>query len=146
MVRQVDTLPASLGVDEAADFFCADAHRHRSYPVVEADGRLVGLVTRADALRWQAQRHPGQTLNDVVSDASLPVAHPDDRVGHVTDVMIASDVGRVPIVDARNGVLLGLIARKDLLRLRDSSRSLERERQAYFRRRERPTEPTAKTG
>jgi H+/Cl- antiporter ClcA len=136
MVKTVDTLPATMLIDEAADFFCVDDHRHRSYPVVDAQMRLVGMVTRADALRWQAQeRHPNQTLNDVVTDASLPVAHPDDMVGRVTDLMIAADVGRVPIIDSADGKLVGLIARKDLLRLRDSSRSLERERQAYFRRR-----------
>jgi chloride channel protein, CIC family len=123
-------------IDEVAEFFGANAHRHRSYPVVDAQGRLVGMVTRADALRWQAQeRHPGQTLDEVVSDASLPIAHPDDMVGRVTDLMIAADVGRVPIVDVTRGTLVGLIARKDLLRLRESSRSLDRERQAYFRRR-----------
>src|SRR6185503_3470531 len=133
MVKAVDTLPADMLIDEAADFFCASEHRHRSYPVVEHDGRLVGLVSRADALRWQAQeRHPEQTLNDVVSDASVPVAHPDDMVGRVTDLMIAADIGRVPIVAPHSGVLVGLIARKDLLRLRDSSKSLERERRAYF--------------
>jgi chloride channel protein, CIC family len=135
MVKAVDTLPAGMPVDEAADFFCASEHRHRCYPVVEANGRLVGMVTRADALRWQAQeRHPDQTLNDAISDASIPVAHPDDMVGRVTDVMIGADVGRVPIVTADGGLLVGLIARKDLLRLRDSSHSLERERRAYFRR------------
>jgi hypothetical protein len=41
-------------------------------------------------------------------------------------------VGRVPIVTTDTGVLVGLIARKDLLRLRHSSRSLEQERRAYF--------------
>ena len=136
MVETVDTLPASMPIDEAVEFFCADEHRHRSYPVVAAGGRLVGMVTRADALRWQAQElHAGQTLNDAISDASIPVAHPDDMVGRVTDLMIAADTGRVPIVTPDRGVLVGLIARKDLLRLRDSSRSLERERRAYFRRR-----------
>jgi len=136
MVTSVDTLQATMLIDDVAEFFCADAHRHRSYPVIDAQSRLVGMVTRADALRWQAQeRHPEQTLNDIVSDASLPVAHPDDMVGRVTDLMIAADVGRVPIVEASSGTLVGLIARKDLLRLRESSRSLDRERQAYFRRR-----------
>ena len=134
MVTSVDTLSSTMLIDDVVDFFCTDVHRHRSYPVVDARNRLVGMVTRADALRWQAQeRHPDQTLDDVISDASLTVAHPDDMVGRVTDLMIAADVGRVPIVDTTDGALLGLIARKDLLRLRESSRSLDQERKAYFR-------------
>jgi CBS domain-containing protein len=72
------------------------------------------------------------TLNDAVSDASMPVAHPDDMVGRVADLMIAADVGPVPIVDAETGILVGLVARKDLLRLRSASGSLEHDRRAYF--------------
>jgi chloride channel protein, CIC family len=133
MVTKVDTLPGAMPIDAAAAFFSAQRHRHQSYPVVAEDGRLVGMASRADALRWQAkERHPGQTLYDLVSDASLPVAHPGDPVGRVTDLMIAADVGRIPIVRPESGVLVGLIARKDLLRLRSASSALERDRRAYL--------------
>ncbi len=133
MVTRVDTLDATMPVDEAAAFFGRHEHAHRSYPVVDPEGRLVGMVSRGDALRWNAEdRHPGQTLNDMVSDASTPVVHPDDMVGRVTDLMIAADVGRVPVVQPGTGTLVGLIARKDLLRLRSASGSLERDRRAYF--------------
>jgi CIC family chloride channel protein len=133
MVTRVDTLDATMPVDEAAAFFGMREHAHRSYPVVDPEGRLVGMVSRGDALRWNAEdRHPGQTLNDMVSDASTPVVHPDDMVGRVTDLMIAADVGRVPVVQPGTGMLVGLIARKDLLRLRSATGSLERDRRAYF--------------
>ena len=133
MVRVVDTLPADMPVDEAAAFFGMQEQGRQFYPVIEPNGRLVGAVSRADALRWQAEdRHPGVTLNDAVSDASIPVAHPDDMVGRVADLMIAADVGRVPIVEPATGVLVGLVARKDLLRLRSASGSLEHDRRAYF--------------
>lgn len=46
--------------------------------------------------------------------------------------MLATDAGRIPIVDAENGELRGLVARKDLLRLRHSLRATETERQPYF--------------
>ncbi|VTZ51960.1 Chloride channel protein [Methylocella tundrae] len=133
MVRAVDTLPADMALDQAAAFFGASENGRQCYPVVEPNGRLVGAASRADALRWQAEgRHPAATLNDAVSDASIPVAHPDDVVGRVADLMIAANVGRVPIVDPESGVLVGLIARKDLLRLRSASSSLEHDRRAYF--------------
>jgi CBS domain-containing protein len=136
MVRRVDALPAGMPVDEAAAFFGALENAHQCYPVVDPDGRLAGMVSRADALRWQSEDwHPGATLNDAVSDASIPVAHPGDVVGHVADLMISADVGRVPIVDPETGVLVGLVARKDLLRLRSASGALEHERRAYFGRR-----------
>jgi hypothetical protein len=48
--------------------------------------------------------------------------------------MIACDVGRIPIVDPQSGNLVGLVARKDLLRLRQSSGLLEHDRRSFFRR------------
>ncbi len=136
MVRKVDALPAGMPVDAAAAFFGARENAHQCYPIVDPEGRLAGMVSRADALRWQSEdRHPGATLNDAVSDASIPVAHPGDVVGHVADLMISADVGRVPIVDPETGVLVGLVARKDLLRLRSVGGALEHERRAYFGRR-----------
>ena len=133
MVKSVDTLPASMPVDEAAAFFGDIAHAHRSYPVVMPDGVLAGMASRADALRWAAApAQPDQTLYDVVSDAGMPVAFPDDVVGRVTDLMIAADLGRIPVVDPDSRKLVGLIARKDVLRLRSTSLTLESERRAFI--------------
>jgi hypothetical protein len=44
---------------------------------------------------------------------------------------VAEDVGRVPILD-REGRLQGLVARKDLLRVRARLRKLEGERSASY--------------
>ncbi|HEY4202390.1 MAG TPA: chloride channel protein [Devosiaceae bacterium] len=143
MVKQVATLPAGMPIEAAVTFFGDAGHPHRTYPVVDEAGVLVGLVERADALRWQGDvREAGQTLYDVVSDAAVTVAHPNDTVGQVTDLMIAEDVGRVPIVEPGSGRLVGLIARKDLLRLRSSLSASEVKREAFFGR----TESTAVGG
>ena len=133
MVKSVDTLPAAMPVEAAATFFGQPEHAHRSYPVVLPTGVPVGMVSRADALRWQAgDDHAGQTLYDVVSDASVTVAHPDDLVGHVTDLMVAADLGRIPVVDPATHALVGLIARKDILRLRSANLTQESERRAFL--------------
>src|SRR5581483_4411929 len=77
MARDVDTLQADLAVSEAVAVL--EAGRHRIYPVVDARRRPVGLVSRADALRWMIEGgHPGERLGERISDAALPVAHPDD--------------------------------------------------------------------
>jgi H+/Cl- antiporter ClcA/CBS domain-containing protein len=134
MVRKVATLSAATSVGEAVAFFEDPGHPHRAYPVIGEDGVLVGMVERADALRWRGEeRDPEQTLFDLVSDASVPVAHTDDTVGQVTDLMIAQDVGRVPVVELATGRLVGLIARKDLLRLRSAAATTEAHREAFFR-------------
>jgi CIC family chloride channel protein len=53
MSRTVDTLPADLRVAEAVGVL--EKGRHRIYPVVDAAQRPIGLVSRADALRWKVE-------------------------------------------------------------------------------------------
>jgi chloride channel protein, CIC family len=135
MVKNVDTLPAAMPVDEAVAFFTGDEVRHKSYPVVAADGRLIGMVARADVLRWRTEgEHQAATLDDVVSDTSVVSAHPDEVLGRVADLMVSSDLGRIPIVDRDKHQVVGLIARKDLLRIRSVVNEQERDRSAYFMR------------
>jgi CBS domain-containing protein len=67
-----------------------------------------------------------------VTDDSVPVGHPDDTVAFIADLMLSTGDGRIPIVDPASGKLCGLIARKDLLRLRSSYRSAELDRRPYL--------------
>lgn len=141
MVTDVDTLPVDMSVDAAVAFFTSDQRRHKSYPVVASDGRLSGMVTRADVLRWRTEGdHQAATLDDVVSDSSSVVAHPDDVLGRVADLMVASDLGRLPVVDRPSHRVVGLVARKDLLRIRAVVNAQEEDRNAYFLR-EKPLVP-----
>ena len=137
MVREVDTLPAAMLIDDAVGFFSGEERRHKSYPILDADDRVVGMVSRADVLRWRAERpHAEETLFDRASDRSLIVGCPDEPVSHLADRMVAADAGRVPIVEPATSRLVGLVARKDLLRIRASTRSAEANRVAYFMRRD----------
>jgi CBS domain-containing protein len=134
MIRNVDTLPAGMPATEALSELSQRRDAHRHYPVVEREGRLVGMVSRADALRWQNDPEiAGQTLYDLISDLSIPTAHPDDTVGRIADMMIEADTGRIPILEKETGILVGLIARRDLLHLRSAANRSEFERGAYFR-------------
>ena len=147
MVRKVDTLPSAMPLREALAFFSGDARRHKSYPLIDADGRVAGLVGRSDVLRWRAEKEESDdndTLFDLLSDSSLTVGYPDEPVSHLADRMVLADVGRVPIVDRTTRHLVGLVARKDLLRIRATARSSEANRSAFFGRRK-DTDETADT-
>lgn len=122
------TLPGGMTIRGAAQFF-ADRAIHRSYPVVDEAGRLLGLVSRSDALRWRSIE-PGEdvTLAETVSDASIGVAYPDTPIGMVADMMIASGVGRVPIVERETRNIVGIMSRQDLLKARCVQRHGESER------------------
>ena len=134
MVTSVDTLPASMPVEEAVRFF-ADGQdlRHKSYPVVDGEGRVAGMVGRSDVLRWMKERgHGRQTLQDLVSRRPLVSGRPEELVWALVDRMVAEDVGRVPIL-TDDGKLAGLVSRKDLLRVRARLRGLEQERKSPIR-------------
>jgi len=131
MVREVDLLRDDLSVPDAIAVLAAG--RHRVYPVVDAQGRPIGLVSRADALLWRTEGgHAGESLGERVSDASLPVVHPDDVTARAVDVMLATDQGRLPVIDRQTGALVGLLTRKDLLQVRGAVARSEDERKAYF--------------
>lgn len=131
MVKAVDTLPAGVSIAEAVAVL--EAGGHRVYPVVDAQERPIGLVSRADALRWRIEGgHGGEQISDLISDAGLAVVHPQDVVTRAVDLMLQSDQGRLPVVDPASGRLVGLITRKDLLQVRASITQSEGERRAYF--------------
>ncbi|MCW2362990.1 MULTISPECIES: CBS domain-containing protein [Sphingobium] len=115
-------------VGETIAFFGSTA-RHRSYPVIDEEGRLLGLVSRSDALRWQVESAPGDVaLSDVVSDASQPFTTAQAPVGVVADLMVATGVGRVPIIDPITSKVIGILSRHDLLKARRIGNEAERTR------------------
>jgi H+/Cl- antiporter ClcA/CBS domain-containing protein len=136
MAQPVDSLPAHMKVSEVISFFTApDAPlRHKSYPVVDAADGLIGMVTRADVLRWTMQGWTAETsLADQLGQQQMTVGYDDDLVGALADRMAAEDVGRVPILRRSDDKLVGLVARRDLLRVRAKVGRDERERMAFLR-------------
>jgi H+/Cl- antiporter ClcA/predicted transcriptional regulator len=133
MTREVETLDADLSLAEAAAIL--EAGRHHAYPVLDAGRRPVAIVSRAEVLVWTTEgEDPGVSLGERVSDATLPVIHPGDVVSHALDVMLAEGSGRLAVTDPATGALVGLLTRRDLLRIRAASLRAEGERQAYLRR------------
>jgi H+/Cl- antiporter ClcA len=136
MAKPVHTLSASSSITEAVSFFTntEGKHRHKSYPVVDTDGHLLGMVSRSDVLRWTREGwEPSAHLADFGETSDLVVGHPDEMVRELTDRMAVNDVGRVPIVERGTGKVVGLVARRDLLRVRARVVHEERERRRILR-------------
>jgi CIC family chloride channel protein len=129
-----------MSVSDAVVFFAEEAE-HRSYPVVDDRGRLLGLVSRTDALRWKQEgslRLEAQ-LADILSDASILVAYPETPCGAVADMMVESGTGRVPIVDPQSRKVVGILSRQDLLKVRSTQKRGEAIRPVRKRKARRPT-------
>jgi H+/Cl- antiporter ClcA/CBS domain-containing protein len=133
MARPAETLPTDMPIGDVVAFFTEDpASRHKSYPVVDTGGVLAGMVSRSDVLRWTVEGWPtGQVLRDVVSEQELTVGYQDDLVGRLADRMAAADASRVPIRRGDRAVV-GLVARRDLLRVRVQGLRHETEREVLI--------------
>jgi CBS domain-containing protein len=127
MTPEPKTLPGSMSIADAVRFFAEEA-QHRSYPVVDANDRLLGLVSRTDALRWQVSRSNDGALAEALSDASTQFAFPETPCGEIADLMVESGVGRVPIVDPESRRVVGIISRQDLLKVRSRHTRVEKAR------------------
>jgi chloride channel protein, CIC family len=135
MARPADSLAADVPIADVVAFFtAADApRRHKSYPVIDAEAHVIGMVARADVLRWTMDGWPkGERLRDLAGDQDLVVGYNDELVGQLADRMALADVGRVPILERGTDALAGLVARRDLLRVRASAVRHETEREVLL--------------
>ena len=135
MARPAESLPAHWTVAETLSFFTASEapRRHKSYPVVDTQKKVIGMVSRTDALRWLGNEDGERLLREQVAGQELVVGYDDELAGHLADRMSFTDHGRVPILSRETGALVGLVARRDLLRVRTTMMRHEREREALIR-------------
>lgn len=78
LVREVMTSPAvTVGVhDDLADVVALMTSSHlKSLPVVDTEGRVLGMVSRSDVLRVRAR--PDDLLHQEVADVLREVGHPE---------------------------------------------------------------------
>lgn len=121
MTRNHPTLHTDQPHTEVQGLF-EDTGSH-GFAVVDADQRLVGVLTRRDLAG--APRHPrvvagrsdvaGLTAGDLATREPVTV-HPDDPIHRAVHRMAALDIGRVPVIEAHTRRLLGLVRRSDVLR------------------------------
>jgi CBS domain-containing protein len=114
MTADVATLGDAQTVAEVRAWLLGrgDATSHQGFPVVSADGRLLGVLTRRDLLSPDvAEPTP---LRDLIRRTPV-VAHGDNTLRDAADHMVRAKVGRLPVVDRESGALLGIISRSDLL-------------------------------
>jgi CBS domain-containing protein len=109
----------------------------RVYPVIDANQRLLGVMTRYDLLEAVKKRRNGDALNFKLSDilAKAPVvAYPDEPLRFVVNRMASTGLTRFPVVKHDGGQeLVGLIGLQDLLKAREFSVSEELDRERVLR-------------
>ncbi|MBF5041582.1 chloride channel protein [Aggregicoccus sp. 17bor-14] len=116
--RTLVTLAAEAPLAEVAPkvLSALPPYQHQGYPVVSAEGRLVGVLTRRDFLAVkEGPAADGLTVGSLVKRAPSVVF--DDRsMRDAADQMVREGVGRLPVVSAEDPQkLVGILTRSDLL-------------------------------
>jgi len=95
-------------------------------PIVEDDGRLVGVVTDRDiALRVVAEgREPDSTKVAEIASQNLATVDPQQDIDEALRLMAEHQVRRLPVVE-EDGRLVGILAQADVARHLDVSRTGE---------------------
>ena len=116
MSRDIAFIPASLTVAEArAQYFESGAQKFRAYPVVDHEGRLLGVLTRVEMRRLHEQ-DPGRRLADGAWETPQ-VATPEETCRDAAARMALNDLDRLPVVaEDGSGRLLGLVTRYDVVK------------------------------
>ena len=113
--KEVELLRANETVGAARSRIVSGDHRlsRQGYPVVTADGDLVGVITRSDLLNPDFP--DSRRLGDILL-RPLVVTYEDMTGRDAADLMVVEGIGRLPVVDRKHPKkLIGLITRSDLL-------------------------------
>ncbi|MFI9650737.1 CBS domain-containing protein [Streptomyces sp. NPDC052040] len=92
-----------------------DEYDITAVPVVDDEGRPVGVVSEADLLRKHTAGDTGSTAGELMTSPAV-VAEPDWDAVRAARTMEERRVKRLPVVDGE-GRLIGVISRSDLVQL-----------------------------
>ncbi|GIE29710.1 CBS domain-containing protein [Actinoplanes italicus] len=127
MTSPVQVIAHDAPVESAAELMTT--HAVTALPVLDADGRLIGMVSDSDLL-WHRvpaephgdpRRHPDAVpparrpgvVVEVMSEYPITTA-PRTDVADVAQLMLDHDVRSLPVLD--DGRLVGIISRRDILK------------------------------
>jgi CIC family chloride channel protein len=129
MRTKIVVLPAASTLGEMLHSLRMDHRQNqRLLPVVDAEGRLCGVLTRGDIRELrnnQGDAALAQTLGSLARPEAVE-ASPNETLRMVVYRMADKGVTRLPVVERGTGKFLGLISLDDLLKAR--TRHLEEER------------------
>jgi CBS domain-containing protein len=113
----VPTLSPETGIMTAVDFLLQ--HRVTGAPVVDADEKLVGIITETDLLRLVTEGVQGEppieaTVAEYMTTDVITVS-PTVDIYYIAGMFLTNKFRRLPVVE--NDKIVGAITRFDLLRV-----------------------------
>jgi len=111
MSRDLKTVRSTQTIRTAAQIMFK--YKIGGLPVVSADDRLVGIITRTDIVRAYAERGSGRFMVGQVMRREVATAKPEHHLFYILNKLQGDPAGKVVIVDDNNRPI-GIIAKRDL--------------------------------
>ena len=120
LTRKASDIMTHPVVTIAADTLLTDAikmllrHHISGLPVVDADGKLIGIITEFDIMNFALS---GDAANTNVSEAmtrNVETISPETGIPTIVEIFSTRRVRRLPVVE--DDKVMGIVSRRDLLR------------------------------
>jgi CBS domain-containing protein len=145
MEQDVPKLPAAMAVGELADMIARrepSVSRHQGMLILDADGKLAGVITRGDVMR-ALEADPSGVLT--VLDAGtrdVVVTYPDETLHEASAKMLRNNIGRLPVVDRKDArKVVGYLGRPGIMAARLRRLDEEQIREPGWIKRRRSADP-----
>lgn len=133
MTSEVESVPATMTLHGAAAFLTAPETRHPSFPVVDEERHVLGVIDPPAILRWRRTgKHRTTTLGELLAGSKVTLAYPDEYLEGLSDKLLMANVSHLPVVTRENARLVGYVGWKDLMRVRSKKQAEERDRSALL--------------
>ncbi|WGS20504.1 MULTISPECIES: chloride channel protein [unclassified Bradyrhizobium] len=133
MTKAVETVPDTMTLHGAAAFLTNPKTGHPSFPVVDANHHVLGVIDPPAVLRWRrAGKHRTAMLNQLLTGSKITVAYPDEYLDRLADRLMQVNVSHLPVISREDQRLVGYIGWKDLMRVRAKLQAEETQKTSFF--------------
>ncbi|WFU33499.1 chloride channel protein [Bradyrhizobium brasilense] len=133
MTKAVETVADTMTLHGAAAFLTNPKTGHPSFPVVDANHHVLGVIDPPSVLRWRrAGKHRTATLRHLLAGSKITVAYPDEYLDRLADRLMQVNVSHLPVISREDQRLVGYIGWKDLMRVRARLQAEETQKTAFF--------------
>jgi len=133
MTSEVQALPANMTLEQTLAFLADPATRHPSFPVINEERRVLGVIDPPLVQSWlRAGKPPESVIGALLVGITVPLAHPDEYLEGVLTRMLKANAAHVPVVARGDARLVGYLSWRDLLRAWEQAQQQEVRRTLFY--------------